>query len=195
VNRVLRPIHGVFNHPGIRKFLRRIRYALGVAAAAIIIPLARRDLFLPGAAVALFGAVWQWWCFACIMTSQELAVNGPYRFMRNPMYAARFFLILGLLIMTGNLWLIGGYVVLYCFYAVNRVRREEAKLRRLFGAPYETYCRSVPRFLPDGRLYGEGRTVFFSRRCFGRNHGWTNMAVVIVALAALAASVYIFRMG
>jgi len=42
------------------------------------------------------------------------------------------------------------YTVIYYFYMVNRVKREEAHLRAVLGAPYAEYCAAVRRFLPDG---------------------------------------------
>jgi hypothetical protein len=77
---------------------------LALAGLAILIRRSPDEWFWPGFGVSVFGAVMQWWCFSCIMTSKELAVNGPYSFVRNPMYLSRFFLVLGGVVMIGNWW-------------------------------------------------------------------------------------------
>jgi protein-S-isoprenylcysteine O-methyltransferase Ste14 len=175
----------IFNHPGLRRLLLRARFPLGVTAAVGLMLLVRREWFVPGLGVSFFGAAWQWWCFGCIMTSKVLAIRGPYRIMRNPMYLARFFLMLGMLLMTGRLWIMAAFVPLYWLYMVNRVRREEQKLQALFGRDYQVYCAAVPRFRPAFGRFNGSRLAYFSRECFLRNHGPANAAVVFVLYAFL----------
>jgi protein-S-isoprenylcysteine O-methyltransferase Ste14 len=185
---MMEAIHRLFNDPTVRRALLKLRLVLGLAAVvglAMLIKRGPREWFWPGMAVSALGAIAQWWCFACIMTAKELAANGPYAYVRNPMYLARFLLVFGLVMMTGNPWLMGVMAVLYYLYMVNRVRREEPKLATLFGAPYEAYCRAVPRFVPSPRRYPEGQSLFWSWTCFRRNHGPTNAVTVVVAYAAL----------
>src|SRR5690554_8038712 len=94
-------LNALFNHPGLRRFIVRTRQPLGILALLAALWLVPTDSswFWIGMAISLVGAAGQWWCFACIMTSQELAVNGPYRYVRNPMYLTRYVLILGLVLM------------------------------------------------------------------------------------------------
>ena len=82
---------------------------------------------------------------------RALVVEGPYRFVRNPMYVAVTSIVLGeaLLIRSEGLficWLIW-------FLAVNLVVRfyEERTLRRQFGAAYDRYSANVHRWLPRFR--------------------------------------------
>lgn len=194
---VVSAIHSVFNNPQLRKVLVLLRVPLSLAVGVGVAWLAgkHRAWFWPGFAVSLFGACWQWWCFSCIMTSKVLALRGPYMVMRNPMYLSRFFLFLGFLIMTANFWLIGGYVLLYYFYMVNRVRREEKKLQGIFGADYEAYCRDVPRFVPGFKRFHARDLFFFNLTCFNRNHGFINMAAVLIVYALLYFSVFVWKFG
>ncbi len=105
-----------------------------------------------GAAVAL-------WCvftFAAVGRGtpapfdppRRLVIQGPYRFVRNPMYigaglalasAALFFQSWPLLAYAGFLFLATHlFVVAY----------EEPTLRQSFGPDYEAYCRQVSRWWP-----------------------------------------------
>jgi protein-S-isoprenylcysteine O-methyltransferase Ste14 len=189
-------INRLFNSPVIRKVLIRLRLLLGLAAVVGVALLIRRappGWFWPGLAISALGAALQWWCFACIMTSKELAANGPYAYVRNPMYLSRFLLVIGLLVMTAKVWLVALVAVLYYLYMANRVGREEPKLAVIFGEPYAEYCRAVPRFLPSFRRFPPGRPLFWSWECFRRNHGLTNMVAVLAAYAALWWFVYAYR--
>src|ERR1700694_569874 len=86
---------------------------------------------------------------------RRLVITEPYRFVRNPMYLGFGFVLIGealvfphaarvILIMMLILWaLLSVFVTVY----------EEPTLRRLFGADYETYCRSVHRWIPRLRRF------------------------------------------
>jgi protein-S-isoprenylcysteine O-methyltransferase Ste14 len=90
---------------------------------------------------------------------QRLVVVGPYRYLRNPLYATDMTLIFGAALLTRN-W---GLVVLLAAYIaqlVMQLRLEERELRARFGATYLRYCRLVPRFIPrltpvdSAQIYG-----------------------------------------
>lgn len=176
---VIQSVHRVFNSERCRTWLLALRKPLGLAVAAGVVGLARSEWLPGGLSVSAAGALLQWWCFGCIRTRQELAVNGPYKFVRNPMYLSRYLLVLGALMCTGRIWLLAVFTVLYYFYMVNRVRREEATLKRVFGAEYEAYCREVRPFM-FSKGYAGGRLLYFDGAAFRRNHGLSNMAGVLL---------------
>lgn len=112
-----------------------------------------------GMAVGIGGAALALWCvisFAFIGRGtplpfdppRRLVVQGPYRFVRNPMAigvafaiagAALYYQSVGLMVFTGLFILvIHLFVVFY----------EEPTLRRLFGDEYEAYSRRVRRWWP-----------------------------------------------
>jgi protein-S-isoprenylcysteine O-methyltransferase Ste14 len=106
--------------------------------------------------VALFVALFAWslrW-FARQKTTiipdkpaNALVLDGPFRFTRNPLYLAMALLSTG----TG-LWLNTWWVLVLLFPAIAAVdrfviTREEAYLRRRFGAEYDAYTARVRRWL------------------------------------------------
>jgi len=108
-------------------------------------------LFLCGAAIYL----WCAWDFvskglgtpAPIDAPRVLVVKGLYRFTRNPMYVGVLSVILGQALYYGSAVVaLYGCVVFAAFYLFV-LFYEEPTLRRLFGAQYEAYCRTVPRWL------------------------------------------------
>lgn len=79
--------------------------------------------------------------------ASTLVAAGPYRLTRNPMYVGLACLTLGV-----GLWMNSWWVMLLLVPAlviVDRfvIAREEAYLRRRFGAEYEAYTRRVRRWL------------------------------------------------
>jgi len=187
----MKTVHELFNHPGLRKFLLQLRVPLALIAGAVLATYMKKEWFYQGLAVSFVGACLQWWCFACLRKQKVLAFNGPYGFVRNPMYLGRYILLAGAILMTGNLWLLAGFSVLYLFYMVNRVGREEVTLSGIFGAEYDTYCKEIPRFIPTHRHHPAGKAAYFSWETFQKNHGLLNAIGVIAAYAACW--IYVFK--
>lgn len=185
----LREIHRLFNHPGIRNFLRKFRVPLALAAGILLILRIKPEWFLPGLAVSLLGELIQLWCFASLHKKKELAANGPYALVRNPMYLGRYFLVLGALLLAGRPWLPVVYTVLYYFYMSNRVKREEETLRGIFGREYEEYCSEVSRFVPSLRPFRGNPVMTFRWDLLLRNNGhWNFLAMAGFYLVAWAAT-------
>jgi protein-S-isoprenylcysteine O-methyltransferase Ste14 len=178
------PLHRLFNHSGLRRFLLRLRIPIVVALVAVWPWWLDQHLFWAGVAVTLFGEAIQVWCFACLEKEKVLTIRGPYQLCRNPMYLGRYFLILGFIVATGSAIAAAVYTACYWFYMVNRVKREEPVLERIFGDPYRDYLRDVNRFMPGiKRLNRE--FWFFDWNIMLFNNGHLNLLSVIVGYAYL----------
>ena len=77
-----------------------------------------------------------------------LVREGPYQWVRNPMYIAVLSTILGEAILFHSLLLVGYALLLGVVIHLFVVFIEEPSLRRQFGESYETYLHTVPRWLP-----------------------------------------------
>ena len=164
--------------------MTRLRFLLAVPAAATIVMFTDRGPMWPGVVVALMGEAIQIWASAHLRKNVELVTSGPYAYVRNPMYFGRFFVGLGLALLTWRWFLIVPYVLVFWLYAQARVLGEEARLQRLFGDPYREYCRTVRRWLPRPprrRLSGQR----WSWACVLRNHELRVAAAVVVGMALL----------
>jgi len=79
---------------------------------------------------------------------KELVVQGPYRYVRNPMYLGVVLVLVGeTLILASPILLRYAALILLAFHLFV-VYYEEPNLQRRFGESYAHYCRSVPRWLP-----------------------------------------------
>ena len=77
-----------------------------------------------------------------------LVRSGPYRWVRNPMYLGVFSVLLREAILFHSLLLAECGLLMGVVVHLFVVFYEEPSLRRRFGESYETYLRTVPRWLP-----------------------------------------------
>jgi hypothetical protein len=83
--------------------------------------------------------------------------------------------------------------VLYYFYMVNRVQREETRLAEILGQPYADYRARVNRFLPSfGRLF-DPAVRFFDGGVLLRNNGHWNLLAMLLFYGALCYYVVYLR--
>jgi len=135
-----------------QRIARRIRVPLGFLTAAVyLVEVVRRPphpiaiawslaLVLPGLALRAAAS-------GTVKKNRELAVTGPYAYTRNPLYLGSTLIAggfaLALLSWPVALLLAVGFAAIY----IPVIASEERFLRATFPE-FESYCRSVPRFIP-----------------------------------------------
>ncbi len=79
-----------------------------------------------------------------------LITNGPFAYVRNPLYVGNILLYLGVGVMSMALfpWLLIVALVWFLVQYHVIVKQEEKYLAATFGAEYVEYCTNVGRFLP-----------------------------------------------
>lgn len=83
--------------------------------------------------------------------------GGAYRVVRNPMYVANISIVIGSGILFQS-WLLFAWAgVLLVAFHLFVILYEEPTLQRLFGEDYESYRRSVGRWVPRWRPPSPGR--------------------------------------
>lgn len=82
-----------------------------------------------------------------ISSEQTLVTNGPYRYMRHPMYTALVAVGIGLGLMSASWYFLLPFI-LTAIVIVFRIPHEEAVLIEKFGPQYIKYAQSTGRFLP-----------------------------------------------
>jgi protein-S-isoprenylcysteine O-methyltransferase Ste14 len=128
---------------------------LGVVSFAAASPI----VIVLGALAALLGAVLRVWGTAYLgystvhhgdMQAGAVMADGPYRYMRNPLYLGGWFMMIAVSLLmspSGALFT----VVLMTIFFLRLILGEEAFLAGQLGQPYEEYLRVVPRLLPRFR--------------------------------------------
>jgi protein-S-isoprenylcysteine O-methyltransferase Ste14 len=109
-----------------------------------------------GALVAALGVIFRIWGSACLghdvvlnaeMKAASLMADGPYRYVRNPLYLGVCCMIAALALLmpaTGALFVL----IAVPSFLFSLILGEEAFLTAKIGEPYRLYLRSVPRIFP-----------------------------------------------
>jgi protein-S-isoprenylcysteine O-methyltransferase Ste14 len=137
--------------------------AVGIYTDSLILPASHfvtRNPLLFGAGLILIigGAALVLWTIILFKTRgqgtpnpllppRELVVEGPYSYTRNPMALGAFIVLVGEAAFYGSPTLLLIAILFLVIVYANIVRIEEPQLRRRFGANYEAYLKSVPRFI------------------------------------------------
>ena len=113
-------------------------------------------IFGSGAVVIAFGAIIRTWVAAYLqgevvhdmaLHSERLVADGPYRYMRNPLYLGTILLAIGMSVLAswpGALIIILGVTI----FSLRLIGREEQALSQTQGASFEGFKAAVPRLLP-----------------------------------------------
>jgi protein-S-isoprenylcysteine O-methyltransferase Ste14 len=148
-----------------------------------------RFIFGAGAVLVLVAAWLRTWATAYLRTeivhdamqhSEGLVADGPYRYVRNPLYLANLPLIAGVGVMASRLgWIVmvfGMWVFMY-----RLIRREEDGLRRTQGASYRAYLCAVPRLWPSLRpqVASGGGRARWGQAIGGELFAWLLAAAVL----------------
>jgi protein-S-isoprenylcysteine O-methyltransferase Ste14 len=89
-----------------------------------------------------------WSLHPTIREHHELITNGPYAYVRHPMYSGTLLMFLGLAVYMGNA---AGFITLAIIFIVIslfRIRPEEELLAGRFGEKWEEYKRKTKRLVP-----------------------------------------------
>ena len=101
------------------------------------------------------------WCTVYIGGRKiaELVRIGPYSMMRNPLYTMSFIGAAGVGAQTGSIVMAILFTLIAWVVFRTVVAREERFLAGRFGEVYADYLRTVPRFLPNPRLWASPEWV------------------------------------
>jgi protein-S-isoprenylcysteine O-methyltransferase Ste14 len=113
-------------------------------------------------AVGLVLVAWTIWLFSKVGEgtlaprdpTAKLVVRGPYRHVRNPMISGVAFVLAGEATLLGSKALALWFAAVVLVNAIYIPLVEEPGLRRRFGAEFDAYAASVPRWLPRVTPWG-----------------------------------------
>lgn len=125
-----------------------------VSRARVALP---RPVRLFGGAIAGLCLPLFYWVFATLdrnvtptATVREkatLVTDGPYRFVRHPLYTVAAVFWFGLVLLSG-VWVVVAVLVLGGWVITRRTPEEERRLAERFGDEYRAYCERTGRYVP-----------------------------------------------
>jgi protein-S-isoprenylcysteine O-methyltransferase Ste14 len=172
-----------------RELAQRIRVPAGFVLAPLLFILADSTwrTLLAGSLVAVTGLLIRAWASGYLRKNEELTMDGPYSFTRNPLYFGTFLLALGVAIASGSTWFLLLLMMLYLAIYCPVILAEADTMRRMFPEGYAQYSSQVPMFLPRLTPYRPltgsrfDLALYFKHREYQAGLGF---AVILLLLAA-----------
>ena len=141
-----------------------------------------RLVIAAGALLVFLAAALRTWAAAYLRTevvhdtaqhSEALVADGPFRYVRNPLYFANLPMAAGIGVLAsraGWLFLMG----VSWLFVYRLIFREEEALRQSQGESFLAYCRAVPRFWPSltPRLPSGNRAPRWGQAFAGESFVW-----------------------
>lgn len=128
----------------------RWRVRAGTLSSLLILVLARPTWpsLAGGGAVAFLGLGVRAWAAGHLKKERELAISGPYRYTRNPLYLGNLLIGLGVGLAAHSGWVAGLLGVYFLLFYPTVIKRERDRLARLFPQSYPRYRALVPLIFP-----------------------------------------------
>lgn len=156
-----------------------------------------RLIFLCGAVLVFLAALLRTWATSYLraevvhdsgLHSEALVADGPYRYVRNPLYLGTLLMTAGLGMMASRLgWLV--LVLGMWIFQYRLILREEHELVQSQGDSFRGYLAAVPRLVPalSPRLPAGGTRPRWSQATVGEMFFWLfGVAMVVFAITLRA---------
>lgn len=178
----------------LQEILNRLRVRAGLFLALAVILLARPtwDSILTGVLICVLGLVIRAWASGHLRKEKELAVSGPYRYSRNPLYLGNFLLGTGITAGARSWWVLGLCVAYFAVFYPLIIRRERERMKNLFPRQYEAYGKKVPLFFPNPWKHSAA-TGRFRWSLYKQNKEYRALYGTIVVWVVLAAKLLLLK--
>jgi protein-S-isoprenylcysteine O-methyltransferase Ste14 len=141
---------------GINKIIRKLRYheASRQWFAVIFVLLVawfgqpQREMLYAGAVIAFIGEAIRVWASGHVKKNKELATDGPYAYVRHPLYVGNILVVAGFSLASMLWWAPLLMIFLLLFYYPPTIAYEDAKLHDYFGEQWEAWSRNIHALIP-----------------------------------------------
>ena len=96
--------------------------------------------------------------------TEPLIVQGPYRYLRHPLYLGVVTMVSGCWLLLDCSFLLFSAILLLLWFNFVVAHFEEKELRAIFGEQYERYSKEVPRMIPFAKRRRKGKNTRRSSR-------------------------------
>jgi len=102
--------------------------------------------------------------------AEALNTKGIYSTVRHPLYLGNYFMWIGIVCFTFNIWFIVIVSLLFWIYYERIMFAEERFLERKFGESYVNWSMGVPSFWPSMKNYQKGAISFSMKTIMRREY-------------------------
>jgi protein-S-isoprenylcysteine O-methyltransferase Ste14 len=135
-----------------------------------------------GLPIAICGLLLRAWAAGHLAKNRDLAVSGPYAYMRNPLYVGTLITAAGIVVAASSWILVPIFTAAFVLIYLPAIELEEQHLRVIFPA-YATYAERVNRFLPFRKWAAPGHP--FSASLYRTNEEYKAALGFLIAVAWL----------
>ncbi len=108
-------------------------------------------LFYSVTPILLLGVGIRMWASGFIIKNRALATNGPYAFVRHPLYVGNILIIMAFGAASGLWWTILVAVLFIAFFYPTAIEYEDRKLCNIFGTAWREFAAQTPALVPNFR--------------------------------------------
>ena len=163
---------------------RRDRYRQFIGISFLLLVTAAGDpvnyLYWPGLFIAVAGIAIRLWASGHIKKDKALAVDGPYAYVRHPLYVGNILLGIGFSLACGLWWGFPLFVLILIVFYPQAIKSEDEKLHQLFTDDWEKWRMNTRALIPRLKLGGNpgGSWSFYQSL---RQNGEPVIALVLLA--------------
>ncbi|MFN5416378.1 MAG: methyltransferase family protein [Flavobacteriia bacterium] len=110
--------------------------------------------------------------------AEALNTKGIYSTLRHPLYLGNYFMWLGIIMFTFNIWFIVSFTLLFWVYYERIMFAEERFLERKFGQMYIDWSLKVPAFIPSFKNYEKTEIPFSFKTILRREYSGISATII-----------------
>jgi protein-S-isoprenylcysteine O-methyltransferase Ste14 len=146
---------------GLQKFFDDIRYHrerfrqfIGICLVILFSVAGKPEklLFSAGSVLVILGVASRLWASGHIKKNKALATDGPYSYVRHPLYVGNLTLGFGFALASNLWWSFPLFILMVLLFYPHAIRCEDEKLNRIFKEDWEQWRKEtralIPRFTP-----------------------------------------------
>jgi protein-S-isoprenylcysteine O-methyltransferase Ste14 len=110
--------------------------------------------------------------------AEALNTKGIYSTMRHPLYVGNYFMWIGIVVFTANIWFVLGVSLAFWLYYERIMFAEERFLERKFGKDYLDWSLKVPAFWPSFKNYIPSPISFSMKTILRREYSGITATII-----------------
>ena len=171
----------------------RVRAGTLTAVAVIVFARPKAVPVCAGIVLSFVGLGLRTWAAGHLRKEKRLAISGPYRHTRNPLYLGNLIIGAGMAVGSGS-WIVLGVLAAYfiIFYPVV-IGVEKGRMRALFADQYADYEKKVPLLVPSFGRSGTGDETAFSASLHKKNKELRAILGTLVFWGVLIVKMILFK--
>ncbi len=182
---------------GIKRFLwdirhrrERFRQMLGVLFSIVVALLGQppSSWYWTGLPLVVAGILTRLWASGHVKKDKVLATDGPYGFVRHPLYVGNLLIGFGFAISSGLLWSFPVLIIFLLLFYPPAIRQEDSKLHGLFKEQWEPWRERTRALIPRLTPFQRGQESHWS---FGQSLKQNGEPIIAAFLAVLMYYLYL----